>query len=337
MPGAIVIAGWESREEKTGGLNSARCLPMKRRERFLAGVELLGQSLFGRLVEQLRHFAFETMSVFVDSSLTLDFDDVSEVEAYVTPDVWRGSERSLVEAREAGIDTVVLVQAGAYVEFDPADLIQFHRDRGNLVTRARDNQGPLDLWVVDPGVVDESRSLQDSLHSAYEPHYWVSGYVNRMESLRDLRRLVADGLSSRCGFRPRGFEVRPGVWMAEGADVERGARLVAPVFIGRDVKVAEQCLITRCSHVEKGCKIDYGTAVEDSSILTGTYVGIGLDLCHSIADGTCLLNLSREVMLEITDPVVMREMRQKLRAEGNRHLPSNFRQGEEILSAAENR
>lgn len=126
--------------------------------------------------------------------------------------------------------------------------------------------------------------------------------------------------------------------MAEGAQVERGARIVAPAFLGRDVKISEQCLITRCSSIERNCQIYYGTVVEDSSILSGTYVGIGLDLLHCIADGICLVNLNREVALEIKDPVVMRLMRQnKRRGDGNRQIPSNFRHGEAVLSAAQER
>jgi hypothetical protein len=41
--------------------------------------------------------------------------------------------------------------------------------------------------------------------------------------------------------------------------------------------------------------------------LSNTYVGIGLDLSHSIVDGRNLLNLQHTVNLQITDPVVMRE------------------------------
>ena len=333
MPGAIVIAGRQSREEKRESPSSGRSLSMERRQRFLAGVELLGQSIFGRLVQRVGDAEFETISIFADSSLTPDFDDVSEIDAYAVADVWRGAERSLLEAKEAGVDSVLLVRAGAYVEFDAADFIRFHHDCGTAVTRGCDDRGLLDLWVVNPGIVNETRTLSESLSADCE-RYFISGYVNRMESLADLRRLVADGLTSRCGFRPQAFEVRPGVWMAEGAEVERGARIVAPAFIGEDVKISEQCLITRCSNIESNCHVDYGTVVEDSSILTGTYLGIGLDLCHSIVEGTCLLNLSREVMLEIKDPVVMRQM--KPRAERNRQLPSNFRRGEAALSVAEN-
>jgi hypothetical protein len=53
--------------------------------------------------------------------------------------------------------------------------------------------------------------------------------------------------------------------------------------------------------------VDFGTAVEDSTILPNSYVGIGLDLSHSIVDGRNLLNLQHNVDLEITDPVVMRQ------------------------------
>lgn len=336
MPGAIVIAGREIREERSTPSNLP--LSTKPRRRFLAGVELLGQSVFGRLVQKLEDAAFDRLSIFVESSLAPDFDDaVSDLDGYATTDVWRGAERSLIEAREAGTDCVLLVRAGAYIEFDPSDLVQFHRECGNFITRACDEHGPLDVWAIHPNIVDESRILSASLYGAGEPYYRVPGYVNRLQNLRDLRLLVADGLSSRCGFRPRGFEVRPGVWMAHGADVGRGARVVAPAFVGSDAKVSEQCLITRCSNIERNCKIDYGTVVEDSSVLTGTYMGIGLDLCHSIADGTCLLNLNREVMLQIEDPVVMRQMRNnKPRAEGYRQLPSNFRHGDAVLSVADN-
>lgn len=337
MPGAIVIAGAESQAEESEQRNSCGFFPRERRQRFLAGVELLGQSVFGRLVQHLSHFSFDTMSVFADSSLALEIDDLSGMQVDAT-DIWRGASRSLIEAKEAGIDAVLLVRAEAYVEFDPVDLIRFHRDSGNIVTRACDERGFLDLWVVDPGILQENVDLKSSLETANEPYYQVSGHVNRMKTLRDMRTLVADGLSSLCRFRPQGVEVRPGVWMAEGAEVERGARIVAPAFLGRDVKISEQCLITRCSSIERDCQIDYGTVVEDSSILSGTYVGIGLDLSHCIADRTCLVNLNREVALEIKDPVVMRQVRQnKPRGEGNRQLPSNFRQGEAVLSSAEER
>jgi NDP-sugar pyrophosphorylase family protein len=167
-------------------------------------------------------------------------------------------------------------------------------------------------------------------------NYPVRGYVNRLESPRDVRRLICDGLASRCQFRPQGFEVRPGVWMGQGAQVEKGARIVAPAFIGRGAKIADQCLITRGSNVESNSHVDYGTVVEDSSVLSNTYVGIGLDLTHSIVDGNSLLNLEHQVMLRIADPVVLRQVREsRERVETDGRLLASLDFGEKVSPTAE--
>jgi hypothetical protein len=49
-------------------------------------------------------------------------------------------------------------------------------------------------------------------------------------------------------------------------------------------------------------------------------VGIGLDLSYSIVNGNNLLNLERDVTLEIADPCVIRPNR-VARKEKNRHSP----------------
>ncbi|MGB7133004.1 MAG: hypothetical protein WBD59_19485, partial [Candidatus Sulfotelmatobacter sp.] len=48
------------------------------------------------------------------------------------------------------------------------------------------------------------------------------------------------------------------------------------------------------------------TVVENSSILQNTEIGICLDVCHAIANGNKLLSLDRDVVIEISDPAVMR-------------------------------
>ena len=94
--------------------------------------------------------------------------------------------------------------------------------------------------------------------------------------------------------------------MADGAQIARNARVVAPAYIGHGVRILDDCLITRGSTVEANSYVDFGTAIEDSSVLLDTYVGIGLDLSHSIVDGDEIVNLRHEVRLRISDPVVMR-------------------------------
>ena len=101
-------------------------------------------------------------------------------------------------------------------------------------------------------------------------------------------------------------EVRPGVWLDEGSEIHRRARVVAPAYIGCASKVRADALITRLSDIERDCCIDCGTVVEDTSVLANTTIGICLDLCHAVVSGNILLNLEREVLIEISDSRVLR-------------------------------
>jgi NDP-sugar pyrophosphorylase family protein len=160
--------------------------------------------------------------------------------------------------------------------------------------------------MVDTSGFPEDVPMLSTLLSAQPVMYQSQGYVNPLQSAGDFRRLVLDSFHSRCRVRPQGSEIKPGIWICEGAQIERSARVVAPAFIGRDSHISAECLITRGSNVESNSQVDYGTAVEDSSILSNSYVGIGLDVSHSIVQGRHLLNLRHNVNLEITDPAVMR-------------------------------
>ena len=79
-----------------------------------------------------------------------------------------------------------------------------------------------------------------------------------------------------------------------------------PAYIGRASKILEDTLITRCSNIERDCYVDYGTVIEDSSILPNTHIGIWLDVCHAVVNGNKLLSLGRNVTLEISDRSIMR-------------------------------
>ncbi len=220
-----------------------------------------------------------------------------------------GATQRLATCKDSGAEAIVVARASGYVDFDLKDAVQFHREQAHVVTRAFDDEGPLDLWIIDPASISDGVDILSTQSKVEPARYFVRGYINRLKHPGDLRRLAVDGLTSRCGLRPQGTESRPGVWMDEGAQVHRDARVVAPAFIGRGTRIAEQSLVTRCSNIESNSQVDYGTVIEDSSVLSNSYVGIGLDVTHSIVDGNNLLNLERGVTLEIADPCVFRQNR----------------------------
>jgi NDP-sugar pyrophosphorylase family protein len=322
---AIVIVAPESRVEEGSIVASEACsepaLAVTRAGRGtpLVCVEVLGRSVVARLVDEFRRAGF---------------DSATQIDRRSLEEAWGVATEQFLTCKDSGAKAIVVVRASAYIDLDLKDALQFHREQGQAVTRVFDQEGPLDVWVVDPSGIEEGTDILAALSAASPSHYFVRGYVNRLQGPADLRRLVVDGLTSRCRLRPQGPESRPGVWIDEGAQVHRDARIVAPAFIGSGARISEQCLITRCSSIESNCHIDYGTVVEDSSILSNSYVGIGLDLSHSIVDGNNLLNLERGVTLEIADPCVIRQNRVS-RQEKNLQSPFAFGFGGAPFAQAE--
>jgi hypothetical protein len=84
--------------------------------------------------------------------------------------------------------------------------------------------------------------------------------------------------------------------------IEKGARVLAPAFIGESARVRAGAVITRCSSIEHHAQVDCGSVVENSSVLPYSYVGAGLDLAHSVAGMRQVANLRRDVIVEIADP-----------------------------------
>ena len=308
MTGAIIIVGAELPHSPSHPVLPV-CDPVHP-SLPLGCVEILGRSVFDRILDALQRSDFDRVIVLADdvnaSPAEINQDGPSSSRLQ---DPWGQVALELQACKDAGVGTVVLIRASAYAEINVADLLQCHREEKSFITRACSDARPLDVWVIDASRLDSSQALVPLLTSDECVVYPVNGYVNFLDSPRDLRRLVVDSFNNTCHLRPEGREVRPGVWINEGVEVHRGARIVAPAFLGRGACIEDQCLITRCSNVEANSHIDYGTVIEDSMVLPNTYVGIGLDISHSIVHGNTLLNLEREVNLQISDQGVIRPNR----------------------------
>jgi hypothetical protein len=324
---AIIIAGSKRRPAEQAA--SPRWTPetVVRGEGLLT-LEILGQSVLQRMVAELRKANVDGISVCADVPLSSGVDDVEADGASPVGTGWEIAGERLRQFAQNGTEPILIIELSAYVELEFAELLRLHLESGKAVTRAFHEAGPLSLWAVNPAMLPDIKEIQGVLGESGGAEF--SGYINRLETPADLRRLVNDGLGGRCQFRPQGFEVKPGIWMAPGAQVEKAARIVAPAFIGRGANIGDECLITRGSNIESDSEVDYGTTIEDSSILSNTYVGIGLDLSHSIARGRSLLNLQHDVLLQISDPAVMRQNKQL--SAGDRHLAFDLGTGEAVAT-----
>ncbi len=273
-------------------------------------VEVAGRSLVERSLERFAALNLEAISVLVESEAFIPpfRTDCKNVKFRVASDLNMAIREEFSDYLQQGIEHAFVNWASTYAETDLLDLFSFHREARQAVTPTFDQHGPLALWVVDCAKA-QPLPIEKLLRAAGvngPSEYFIREYVNRLDHPRDLRQFASDMLRGRCRTGPYGREVRPGVWLDENAEIHRRTRVVAPAYIGCDSKVRADALITRFSNIERDCCIDCGTVVEDSSVLANTSVGIWLDLCHAVARENMLLNLEREVLIEILDPRVLR-------------------------------
>jgi hypothetical protein len=288
--------------------------PLTLLEEPVACLEILGRTTVARMLERLLREDLAVVTVLVNASVshcvaTRSENDGNSNKANfrVVDDVWLAVAQTLQEYSDSGIAHAVIANATAYGEYDLPDLLQFHRERRHKVTRAFDGQGALDVWVVDSADVEVERAfLSPQPEKSGASSYFVTQYVSRL-TLRHLRQFVTDVLRGRCEARPSGRESRPGVWLDEGAQLHKRARIVAPAYIGRGSRIREDTLVTRCSNIESHSCVDYGTVIQARCSLANSYVGIWLDVSHAVVRGNKLLNLERNVVLEISDASVIRE------------------------------
>ncbi len=290
-------------------------------------LDVLGKPVYVRMADRLKQSGISSVAVVGDTANVPTFlrgaknDGVHWTQP---PDAnpWRTAEKAFAEHVEAGADLVIVVRLGAYTDIDFDEFIQVHLDQHSRVTTVCTPDGaPLDIAAIassrrnDAAFLFRHRLRQFRTAAS---QYVFTGYVNRLKALGDLRQLACDAFLFRAQIPPVGAEIRPGVWVAPGARIQDGARILAPAFIGGHAKVRAAAVVTRGSVIEHHAIVDCGTIVEDSTVLPYTYVGAGLDLCHSVVGLRHVLHLRRGVETDVVDPrlIGMVSARPPLRALG---------------------
>jgi len=298
--GLLLVNSGNSRENDPGFLASSP----------LGFLEVAGKSALERVAELLLHYGITPVTAIVESNTPSLFGSSTTASGlnYLssTPDrFWRTAESAFNDMAQGGAELVVLVRLGAYAEIDFEKLIQAHLDRGNRVSQAGHQAQKLEVFCISASRRNDAASLFRSQLSRCRsecPLIEDAGYMNPLADPRDLRQFAIDILTHKTETCPGDEEVRPGVWMSRKAILEKGARVLAPAYIGAYARIRTGAVVTRCSVVEHHAQIDCGSVVENSTVLPYCYVGAGLDLAHSVAGMRQVANLRRDVMVEIPDP-----------------------------------
>jgi len=270
-------------------------------------VEVCGRSLVERSVERFTAIGVDRISILVDAGVPMPAlrEKNEKVTVQAVEDLGPSIASTIKEHALQSIDHSFIIRGDNYTETDLLDLFSFHREARQEITPTYCKAGDLALWVVNCAKARET-SLANLLEvGGRGSRYFIREYVSCLNDCRDLRRFASEVLRGVCETRPSGRQIRPGVWIDEGAEVHRRARIVAPAYIGRGARIRADALITRLTSIEEDCVVDCGTVIEDSSILANTSVGICLDLCHAVVSGNKLLSLERDVVVEISDAAVL--------------------------------
>ncbi len=145
-------------------------------------------------------------------------------------------------------------------------------------------------------VVDWSADVFPKLLEAGAPLYgWVAdGYWEDVGSHESYLRAQADVLSGKVNAEIDGFEVSPGVWVAEGAEVDPEAILQGPLAVGDYAKIEAGAQLREYTVVGNNVIVKEGAFLHRAVVHNNVYVGRGVTLRGCVVGkNTDVMGLSR--------------------------------------------
>ena len=145
------------------------------------------------------------------------------------------------------------------------------------------------IYVMEPEVlaevpagisVDWSADVFPKLLEAGAPIYgWIAdGYWEDVGTHESYLKAQADVLSGRVEADIDGFEVSPGVWIGEGAEVDAEALLSGPLCVGDYAKVEAGAQLREFTVVGSNVVVKEGAFLHRAVVHNNVYVGLGATL-----------------------------------------------------------
>jgi hypothetical protein len=269
--------------------------------RSFAKAEILGASLLERTLRKLESLGTLPPKVLSGGNVS---DHVLPTRSTRTGSFIESWEKAVSGYVNAGVESILLVRVGTYTDIDYLDFLRFHRETGSPLSHAYSGEVSLDIAVVDATLLRNTDDLFRRVLSHLIPQqkrFRYEGYVNRLRNREELHRLMRDGLQGQCLVSPVGTEIRPGVWCGDGAEIDHTASIEGPAFIGAHAKIGAGCRISGVSSIERDCQVDCGTVIDSSLVLTGTYIGVALDVRRSVVAKAKLFSLDRNIEVSVSD------------------------------------
>ncbi len=145
------------------------------------------------------------------------------------------------------------------------------------------------IYVMEPEVLAEvpagevadwSGDIFPQLLKAGAPLYgWIAdGYWEDVGSLESYFQAQADALSGKVDVEIDGFEVSPGVWVSEDAEVDPEALLAGPLCIGDYAKIEAGAQLREFTTIGSNVVVKEGAFLHRAVVHNNVYVGQGTTL-----------------------------------------------------------
>lgn len=122
------------------------------------------------------------------------------------------------------------------------------------------------------------------------------------QDILDANRVALDG--GYPGLFFDGTERQPRVWVAKGAKVPDSAVLQSPCYIGHDAWIGEDCRVGPHVVIGRECAVERGTAICNSVVGEGTFLGHNLVVADSVVNRNRIHNVRLDATLEIEEEYV---------------------------------
>jgi len=105
----------------------------------------------------------------------------------------------------------------------------------------------------------------------------------KLKSCNDLLAVHRSALADKApSLMLTGREIEKGIWLSRNVMLQPSARLIPPVYIGKNCRIGKKVQLGPNAVVGKDCVLDDGSVVAESVIFPSSYVGEALELKHFI-------------------------------------------------------
>ena len=145
------------------------------------------------------------------------------------------------------------------------------------------------IYVMEPEVLDHvaagqvvdwSADVFPKLLESGAPLYgWIAdGYWEDVGSLESYVKAQADVLTGKVDVEIAGFEVSPGIWVADGAEVDPDAVLTGPLCVGDYAKIEAGAQLREFTVVGSNVIVKEGAFLHRAIVHNNVYIGRGATL-----------------------------------------------------------